>query len=133
MNRATRAALALVLGLALAPGARAVPPVVAQVEIDYLLDKVAGSGCEFSRNGIWYDGARAVGHLQYKYADLVASNLIATAEDFIERAATRSTVSGKSYLIRCKGAEPIASAQWFLEQLAGFREARRPMMDYQRR
>ncbi len=51
----------------LLPAAHAEPPPQAAVEIDYLLGLVGSSGCEFNRNGTWYDSKRAQEHLRYKY------------------------------------------------------------------
>jgi hypothetical protein len=51
-----------------------------------LLGFVANSGCEFFRNGSWYDGKKAEAHLRYKYETLATRDRINTAEDFIEEA-----------------------------------------------
>jgi hypothetical protein len=69
----TKALLGLVLALALAHGAHAGPTPVAVTEIDYLLDYVGKSGCDFYRNGVWYDSGAARVHLRYKYDALVAA------------------------------------------------------------
>lgn len=90
----------------------------AQAEIHELLAAVAHSGCEFYRNGTWYDAQRAQDHLQYKYEQLVARNLVESTEDFIDRAATKSSMSGKDYLIRCPGHDAMPSADWLKQELA---------------
>jgi hypothetical protein len=90
-------------------------------EITFLLDAVAHSHCQFNRNGSWYQGEQAREHLQKKYQYLDKRNLAATAENFIERAATSSSISGTAYQIRCPGAAPVASAAWFNDQLARYR------------
>jgi len=56
-----------------------------QAEITYLLQSIEGSGCEFYRNGSWYDGKHARSHLQVKYDYLVARGAIHTAEEFIDK------------------------------------------------
>jgi hypothetical protein len=96
------------MGLLALSAVQAEPPVDAQVEINYLLARVAGSGCDFYRNGSWYDANRAERHLRFKYQSLRARNLIGTADDFIEKGATRSSVSGLVYAIRCPGADGSA-------------------------
>ena len=107
------ALLWLVLG-----GAHAqVPDTAARVEIDALFARLAASGCEFERNGSWYDAARAQKHLRRKYDYLLDRDLVPDAESFVARAATESSWSGKPYRVRCGDAAPVASREWFLEEL----------------
>ena len=101
MSRGWAGALIVMLGLVLLPAAHASPPEIVQAEINYLLEKVASSGCDFYRNGSWYDAKHAEAHLRSKYDALVAKELIKTTDDFIELAATRSSFSGRAYAIRC--------------------------------
>ena len=86
-----------------------------------LLDAVAGSQCQFNRNGSWYEGAQARAHLQKKYDYLEQKKLVASTEQFIERAASESSISGKRYQIRCPGTSTVDSAAWLKERLAGLR------------
>ena len=116
-----RPALLLMLSMLVLPAARAAPPPAAQVEIDYLLAHVGASGCEFYRNGSWYDGSRAQAHLRAKYDYLAARNLVRSAEDFIDKAATKSSLSGQPYQIRCAGYAAVASNQWLRDALARYR------------
>jgi hypothetical protein len=113
--------LGLLLGFALLPATRAAPPAIAQTEINYLLGFIETSGCEFYRNGSWYDSKKAQAHLRYKYQILAASDAIRTAEDFIEKAATKSSVSGRPYQVRCSGSEAAPSNQWLRDVLARYR------------
>ena len=48
----------LMLGLLLVPVARAEPPTNVQIEVNFLLGYVEGSGCEFYRNGTWHDSKK---------------------------------------------------------------------------
>jgi hypothetical protein len=118
MNMQFSTASVLVLGLLLANVARAEPPVRVQTEGNFLLGYVEGSGCEFFRNGTWYDSRAAQVHLREKYKYLVAGNLVSTTEEFIERAATESSFSGQPYEIRCRGGVTVNSSQWLREELA---------------
>lgn len=111
----------LMLVLLLTPVARAEPPTNVQVEVNFLLGYVEGSGCEFYRNGTWHDSKTAQAHLRDKYKYLAARNLIATTEDFIERAATKSSFSGQPYAVRCNGGAAVPSGQWLRAELARFR------------
>jgi hypothetical protein len=113
--------LALIAALCILPAARAAPLPTAELEINHLLGLIEQSGCEFFRNGTWYDAQRAAAHLRTKYDALSASEEIATAEDFIDKAASRSSMSGQAYLIRCGGGAPMTTRQWFSAALARYR------------
>jgi hypothetical protein len=90
-------------------------------EIDALIDALDDSGCQFWRNGSWHDGAEAREHLQRKYDWARRRQLAGSAEDFIERAASRSSLSGKPYRVRCPGQPEVDSAQWFRNVLRRIR------------
>lgn len=92
----------------------------AKQEIAHLFTHLKASGCEFNRNGTWYNAEKAVAHLNQKYEYLLGKNLIFTTEDFIELAATESSKSHKAYLVKC-GKNESKSAAWFKEELANYR------------
>ena len=121
MNGPWPAVLCLALGLALAPAAHAAPPATAQTEINYLLGFIENSACEFFRNGSWYDAKRAAAHLRDKYEILASAGRIRTAEDLIEEAGTKSSVSGLPYQVRCGGAKAVTTNQWLRDILARYR------------
>lgn len=121
MKHLTRLTGALALAALFHGPASAALDARAQAEIAHLLDYVATPGCQFNRNGSWHEGAEARGHLQKKYDYLVKRNLVTTAESFIERAASESSMSGKDYQVRCAGGKPVASAAYLKEELARFR------------
>jgi Family of unknown function (DUF5329) len=123
MNCARRRALGWAAGLLLFASAQAAPPPAAQVEINYLLSTVSMSECEFYRNGSWYDAKFAAAHLKSKLQYLLAKDLVQSSEDFIEKAATASSLSGRPYAIRCKGQEAVPTGQWLLILLARYRES----------
>lgn len=120
-----RSRLALAIGLCAT--ALALPLAAAELsqtslkEITQLLERIEGSNCSFNRNGSWYDAADARKHLQRKLDYMVARKMLGTAEEFIAGAATASSMSGKAYLIRCSGQEPVASATWLNAQLQRIR------------
>jgi hypothetical protein len=97
------------------------PDATARAEIDALFARLADSGCEFERNGSWHDAERAQKHLRRKYDYLLDRDLVPDAEAFIARAATESSWSGKPYRVRCGRAAPVASREWFLEELKRIR------------
>ena len=86
-----------------------------QEEIDALLTAVGDSGCTFIRNGKFYGAEKAESHLRMNYKR--GRRHATTAEDFIRRLASRSSVSGKDYLIQCDGAGTVTSESWFTERL----------------
>jgi hypothetical protein len=111
------------LVLALPALAHAAPPPAVQKEISALMDALAGSGCQFQRNGRWYGAGEARKHLQRKYDYLQKKDLVASSEQFIARAASESSVSGNAYRVRCPGQPEQPSARWFSEQLRRLRGA----------
>ncbi|MBK5418095.1 DUF5329 domain-containing protein [Pseudomonas sp. TH31] len=78
-------------------------------EIKGLLDFVEHSECQFVRNGSEYPGPRARAHLEKKLNYLEGKNMVNSAEDFIDLAATESSMSGRAYEVRCsEGVEPAS-------------------------
>jgi hypothetical protein len=115
--------VALLAAALAAPPVHADAPVPVQNEVNYLLGYVAGSGCEFYRNGSWYDARQAQQHLRDKYRYLAGKNLVDTTEHFIERGASESSMSGNPYQIRCGAHAPVTSGQWLREKLTELRAA----------
>ena len=109
------------LAALLLPLAALAQDAAAKKEIDHLIAHLAASACEFNRNGSWYDADRAVSHLQRKYAYLRDHKLVPSAEAFIERAASGSSMSGEPYLVKCPGQPETRSADWFRAVLASLR------------
>lgn len=70
-------------------------------EIKGLLDFVEHSECQFVRNGDEFPGLQARAHLEKKLNYLEGKNMVNSAEDFIDLAATRSSMSGRAYEVRC--------------------------------
>ncbi len=116
------AGLLLSIACGLAPAAP-LPP-AARAEVDAVLARLQASSCEFNRNGSWYSGAEAKGHLLKKLDYLEGKDMVQTAEQFIERGATVSSMSGKPYLMRCGGAAPLPLAPWLGAELQRVRAAR---------
>ncbi len=112
---------AMPLLLVLAAGAQAAPDAKAKAEIDGLMQALSQSQCRFQRNGDWHDAGQARAHLQRKYDYLLKQNLVDSSEQFIQRAASKSSVSGKPYRVKC-GALELDSAVWFDMQLQRLRK-----------
>jgi len=92
-----------------------------EAEIGHLFDYISQSGCSFGRNGDWASTVVARGHVEMKYQYLRNRGMIATAEDFIEQAASRSSLSGKDYLVQCPGAAVVPTGGWLRTELEHFR------------
>lgn len=90
-------------------------------EVSFLLGYVAGSACMFYRNGSWYDSVQALAHLREKYDWLAARREIASAEDFIDKVATRSRLTGEAYAVRCPDGVIVATAPWLRAELQWLR------------
>ena len=95
----------------------------ARTEIDGLLSRLEASACEFNRNGTWYPAPEAKVHLLHKLKYLEDRGAVQSAEQFIDLAASSSSMSGQAYLVRCANAAPLASRTWLLEQLQFMRSA----------
>ena len=117
-----RAALAAAaLCLVLSSVALAAPDAPAQGEIEHLLKFVAASNCTFVRNNIEYAADKASEHLAGKFR--FAGSRIATAEDFIRELASRSSVSGEAYHVKC-GSVDTPAGVWLTAELQRYRESR---------
>jgi hypothetical protein len=109
------ALLALLLG---APQLDAAPlSPAARGEIEVLLSRLAASGCQFKRNGSWHTAVEAQAHLRRKLDYLVDKGAVASTEQFIERAASQSSMSGQAYQVKCGSQAPVPSGEWLRAEL----------------
>jgi hypothetical protein len=86
-----------------------------QAEVEHLLTFIMQSQCEIVRNGIPHNAESAIKHIKAKY-DYYRDD-IKTTEDFIQYSATKSTLSGKYYLVTCEGSQPVKTQDWLLSEL----------------
>lgn len=85
-------------------------------KIERLIKTVAAlEGAVFIRNGKEYTPAEAAEHMRNKW-EWKAKD-ITTAEDFIRIAATKSSISGKSYMIRFDDGREVSSGAFLQEEL----------------
>lgn len=96
-----------------------------QQEITHLISYLENSGCRFNRNGTWYSSADAVKHINKKYQYLLEKKAVTSADIFIEKAASESSMSSKAYLVQCGDTPPEASAIWFAAELKKYRQQTR--------
>lgn len=100
--------------------ARSTPSDAEARTIDALIQRVGTlSGVVFVRNGTDATPAEAARHLRDKYAYFRGD--IATAEDFIRLAGTRSELTGRPYLARMPNGSQRPAADLLHEQLRSVR------------
>jgi Family of unknown function (DUF5329) len=121
-HRAIATAWGLMLGCTLMPASSIAQAQPAQVEVEHLLTFVAASNCDFYRNGTWYSAAQAQAHLREKFAIVFPGSLAPTAEEFIEKVATKSAFTSIPYQIRCAREKPMAVKDWLLGELRHYRK-----------
>jgi Family of unknown function (DUF5329) len=125
-RRATLTAYALALAFVLTPTRSPAQVNIAQIEIAHLLTFVGLSNCDFYRNGTWYTAAQAQAHLDEKLALLRTENKVQTADQFIERVATKSAFTNLPYRVRCAGVETINVSDWLGSELRHYRQCASP-------
>lgn len=118
-SRTLKTALAT-WALALTSAHAATGPAV-QTEIQSLLSSLQSANCQFNRNGTWYNAGEARQHMQRKVDYFEEHGGFKSTEQFIELVATKSSVSGDAYQVRCGQANALPSAQWMSGQLGQLR------------
>jgi hypothetical protein len=113
------------LGLSAALFAAPTPEPVKH-EVAALLDRLQASGCQFERNGTWYSGKEARNHLLQKLDYLESHTSLTSTEQFINQAASQSSMSGKPYHVRCGQAAAVPSRDWLGTELAAMRHTSAP-------
>lgn len=111
-------AACLCTALLLPATALATPDARAEREIRQLIDSVSASGCTFLRNGDAHDPAAAAEHLAMKYGK--ARRYLDSTEEFIDKVASRSFLTGSEYRVSCNGRE-TATGAWLNERLRALR------------
>ena len=88
-------------------------------KIQYLITSVETlEGAKFIRNGREYDAPSAADHLRLKLK--VAGKKVKTAEDFIKYCASKSSITGKPYLMRFTDGTTVKSEVYFRDRLKAF-------------
>lgn len=85
-------------------------------KIERLITLLNGlTGASFVRNGKTYRVDEAVAHMRMKWD--WKKDRIKTVDDFIRIIASKSSVSGKPYLIRLADGAEMPAEEWFRQQL----------------
>lgn len=88
-------------------------------KIKYLIASVETlKGAKFIRNGSEYDARLAADHLRLKLKN--AGKRVRTAEDFIKYCASKSSITGKPYLIRFSDGTTVKAEVFFRKKLTAF-------------
>lgn len=91
-------------------------------KIDYLIERVSQVKGTFVRNGSDHSPLEARDHLRYKLNRAMNSWFAPDKEEwtavmFIEKIASKSSISGKPYLIRLEDGTTIPAADWLTARL----------------
>ena len=101
--------------LALFSGVLSAQDNIEKKKIEFLISSVENlKGAKFIRNGSEYDGKEAAEHLRMKLQNAL---VVETADDFIRLCASKSSISGKPYMIRTSDGKTIKSEEYFREKL----------------
>jgi hypothetical protein len=83
--------------------------------VEKLLTAVEKSDCKFVRNGSEHNGKDASAHMRRKYEHFKKD--IKTPEDFIEKCASKSELSGKPYSVKLPDGKTIRCDEWLKKTL----------------
>lgn len=104
------------VGSLIALGAAAAPPPQEQSRIDRLILAVESrKDMKFIRNGTEYDAADAGRFLRGKLEAM--GREVTTAREFIERIASKSSMSGKPYHVKFADGKTMLASQFLGEEL----------------
>ena len=117
MKPSRRALLAAAVLAPLALRAAAAPSPVEAARIERLIQFVESQQqVRFVRNGNAYSAKEAAQFLRAKYASMGGN--VATAAQFIDQIAARSSTTGQAYLMRFPDGRTVPSATVLAEELA---------------
>jgi len=112
-------AVLLLTGLAALADGPVQPSEDSESAIHFLLKHVADSGLIFIRNSDRHDAADAAEHMNNKYEYF--RDKIKTPEDFIQRCASKSLLSGKPYQVVLDNGKEVRTDEWLLRALTDYR------------
>jgi len=100
-------------------------PYTEQQKIDFLISKVENlQNAKFVRNSTSHDSQAAAAHLKMKREK--AGSSIKTVDDFIEKVASKSSVSGEPYMIKYSDGKKIPAKQFYLNCLKELEPTTKP-------
>ena len=96
------------------------PDAKAKIEIEHLFEFIKKSDVIFIRNGKEYPVEDAAKHIQKKMDHFI--DKIKTTEDFIDKSASKSELSGDVYQVKFKDSTKMETSKWLLSELKSYRE-----------
>ncbi|HTG43875.1 MAG TPA: DUF5329 domain-containing protein [Verrucomicrobiae bacterium] len=87
-----------------------------QKDVERLIASVEKSDCVFIRNGSEHSPKDAAQHMRRKYDHF--KKQIRTPDDFIEKCATKSELSGKAYMVKLPDGKMVPCSEWLRAKLA---------------
>jgi hypothetical protein len=91
-------------------------PLSEKEKIEYLISSVEQlNDAQFYRNGEWYDATTAADHLRMKLSN--AGSRVKTAQDFIDKVASCSSMTGEAYKIKYSNGKELTTKEYFTEKL----------------
>jgi hypothetical protein len=91
-------------------------PAAEKEKIEALIKHIEGlKDAKFVRNDVEYEAKTAVRFIRAKWDSEAKS--IKTAKDFIAKAASESSTTGKPYLIRFKGSKEVKAGEYLEKEL----------------
>ncbi|TGK32710.1 hypothetical protein EHQ12_12275 [Leptospira gomenensis] len=97
---------------------------VFQNDLNSLMNSLEVCQCKFIRNGSEHDPKEAREHMERKLK--AAEGRIGNISDFIEHIASKSSISGKPYLVRLKDGKTVEAKLWLTEKWKEISEAKNP-------
>jgi hypothetical protein len=102
--------------LALFSGVVSAQDNIEKKKIEFLISAIQNlKGAKFIRNGAEYDGKQAVQHIRMKLQ--YVGSKVQTADDFIRLCASKSSITGKPYMIRFSDGKTITSEEYLRGKL----------------
>ena len=105
--------------LMLVPTLRAEPSKDESAAIEHLISFIAASKLSFIRNGEAHAPKEAAEHMRSKLESM--KSRINSADDFIAECATKSMLTGQSYMLRDESGKETPSADMLKSELAKYR------------
>jgi hypothetical protein len=119
LSVAAGAVLALGLACGALPAHAAELPAAEAARIEYLIQSVAElRDAKLIRNGRAHDSQAAAKHLRAKLK--AAGSRVKSAEDFIDKCASGSSITGRPYRIRFAGGREVEAREFFRQKLAEY-------------
>jgi hypothetical protein len=101
--------------MALFSGAVSAQENIEKKQIEFLISSVENlKGAKFIRNGTEHNGKEAAAHLRMKLQNTL---VVQTVDDFIRLCASKSSFTGKPYMIRLSDGKTIRSEEYFRKKL----------------